>query len=154
MHPILEQSLATVIPPVTSGPLTKSMIPAPGTGATKTPAQQAAREARNEKQLEAYYKAFSEYNQRKKNWEKIGEAQSKLRDQIQSFVTQHNASLLDADLTVRQWLQSLKNTIAPLLATFQRTLRVDYQRFILVGYSDWPTGGPSNWIEKWRDLMN
>ena len=58
------------------------MTSATGTGATKTPAQLAAQEARNEKQLEAYRKDFSKYNQQRRNWEKVGEAQSKLRDQI------------------------------------------------------------------------
>lgn len=135
VRPLPEQPPVASVPLVSTGPSTRS-TPAPGV-ATETPAQQAAREARNEKQLEAYYKTFSKYNQRRRNWEKVGEAQSKLRDRIQSSVAQHNASLLDADLSVRQWLQTLKVSTAPPLATLQRTLRVEYQRFILVSYSDW-----------------
>lgn len=144
--PLSEQPPVVATPVATTGPSTRSMTPAGA--ATETPAQLAAQKARNKKQLEAYYKAFNEYNQQKCIWEKVSEAQSKLRDRIQSCVAQHNASLLDPDLTVRQWLQSLRESIAPPLATQQQTLRVDYQRFILVGYSDWPTGSPANWIGK------
>ncbi|MCJ1463535.1 hypothetical protein MMC07_002143 [Pseudocyphellaria aurata] len=68
--------------------------------------------------------------------------------------TQRKSTQLDSDLTVRQWLQALKASSAPPFTTLQQTVRVDYQRFIQVGYSDWPTGGPGNWIGKWEDLMN
>ena len=73
MRPLPELFPVTVAAPVTSGPSTRSMTPA-GIAATETPIQLAAREAQNEKQLEAYRKNFSEYNQRRQNWEKIGKA--------------------------------------------------------------------------------
>ena len=76
--PLPEQPSVVATPQATTGPLTKSMTPAGA--ATETPAQLAAQEARNEKQLEAYYKAFNEFNQRRRIWEKVGNAQSKLRD--------------------------------------------------------------------------
>lgn len=41
----------------------------------------------------------------------------------------------------------------PPLAITQRTIRVDYHRFMTVGFLEWPTGGPSNWLAKWEDLI-
>ena len=69
-------------------------------------------------------------------------------------MAQHKGSQLDADLSVRQWLQVLKASTAPPVETIQQSIRVNYQFFVLVGYSDWPTGGPSNWVAKWEDLMH
>lgn len=46
----------------------------------------------------------------------------------------------------------MASTASP-LETIKQTIRVDYQRFVLVGYSDWPAGGPSNWVSRWKDLM-
>ena len=135
-----------------AGPSTRSTL-APGT-VVKTPAQQAARKLRNKKQLETHYKAVSTYSQLKRDWEKIANAQAKLRDRIQASVVQHKGSQLNADLSVRQWLQALKASTAPPVETIKQSIRVDYQRFVLVGYSDWPTGGPSNWVSKWKDLMH
>ena len=149
LTPILlfpEQPPVAGIPSATAGPSTRS-TPAPGT-VVETPAQQAARKLQNEKQLETYYKVVSAYSQLKWDWEKIADAQAKLRDQIQASVAQHKGSQLDADLSVRQWLQALKASTAPPVETIKQSIRVDYQRFILVGYSDWPTGGPSNWVAK------
>ena len=148
--PLSEQPPVAGIP--SAGPSTRSTS-APGT-VVKTPAQQAAQETRNERQLEAHYKAVSAYSQLKRDWEKIADAQSKLRDRIQSSVAQHKGSQLDADLSVCQWLQALKASTAPLIETIQQSIRVNYQRFVLVGYSDWPTRGPSNWVAKWEDLMH
>ena len=148
--PLSEQPPVAGIP--SAGPSTRSTS-APGT-VVKTPAQQAAQETRNERQLEAHYKAVSAYSQLKRDWEKIADAQSKLRDRIQSSVAQHKGSQLDADLSVHQWLQALKASTAPPIETIQQSIRVDYQRFVLVGYSDWPTGGPSNWVAKWEGLMH
>ena len=134
VQPLPELLPVAGVPLATAGPSTRS-TPAPGT-VTETPAQQAARELRNKKQLEVFFKDHNLYNQQKRDWEKVAGAQSKLRDRIQSSVAQHNASMLDADLSVRQWLQTLKASTALPLATLQRSLKVEYQRFILVGYSD------------------
>ena len=120
----------------------------------ETPAQQAAREIQNKKQLEIHYKAVSAYGQLKRDWEKIADAQAKLQDRIQASVAQHKGSQLNADLSVSQWLQALKASTAPPVETIQQSIRVDYQRFVLVGYSDWPSRGPSNWVAKWEDLMH
>ena len=148
--PLPEQPLVAGI--LFAGPSIRSTL-APGT-VVKTSAQQAAQKTQNKRQLEAHYKAVSAYSQLKRDWEKIVDAQSKLRDQIQSFVAQHKGSQLNADLSVRQWLQALKASTAPLMETIQQSIRIDYQRFVLVGYSDWPTRAPSNWVAKWEDLMH
>ena len=47
----------------------------------------------------------------------------------------------------------MKASTASPLETIKQTIRVDYQRFILVGFSDWPAEGPSNWVSKWEDLI-
>ena len=143
-------------PPVTgissAGPSTKS-TPAFGT-VVKIPAQQTACKLQNKKQLETHYKAVSAYSQLKRDWEKIADAQTKLQDQIQASVAQHKAFQLNADLSVHQWLQALKASTAPPVETIKQSIKVDYQRFVLVGYFDWPIGGPSNWVSKWEDLMH
>ena len=151
VEPVLEPPPVAVPSQGSFGPSTRST---PTLSSGETPAQLAAREGRYEKQLELFYKQHNIYSQRKREWDKISEAEIKLQDRVQSSVAQQKATQLDADLTVRQWLQALKASSAPSLATIQQSIWVDYQRFILNGYSEWPTGGPGNWIGKWEDLMN
>ena len=151
VEPVLEPPPIPVPTLGSSGPSTRST---PTLSNGETPAQLAARERRFEKQLELFYKQHNIYSQRKREWDKIIEVQIKLQDRIQSSVAQQKTTHLDADLTVRQWLQALKASVAPPLATIQQTVRVKYQRFILKGLSEWPAGGPGNWIAKWEDLMN
>lgn len=69
-------------------------------------------------------------------------------------MAQHKGFQLDTDLSVCQWLQALKASTAPPVETIKQSIRTGYQQFILIGYSDWPTGGLSNWVSKWEDLMH
>lgn len=48
----------------------------------------------------------------------------------------------------------MKASTAPPLATIQRSIRIDYHRFMHEGLSDWPTGGPSKWLGKWEALIS
>lgn len=80
--------------------------------------------------------------------------QTRLRDRIKVTVAQQKAAKLDADLPVRKWLQDLKASSALPLHMIRRSIRVDYQEFMSDGFVDWPTGGPSNWLGKWEDLIS
>ena len=117
LEPVLEPPPVTA-PLVSSGPSTQSTPTVNG----ETLAQLAIREGRFEKQIELFYKQHNIYSQRKREWDKIIEVQIKLQDQIQSSVAEKKTTHFDSDFSVRQWLQALKASSAPPLATIQQTV--------------------------------
>ena len=144
--PVLEQPPTPEIP-ATSRRITRS------TSASETD-QQAAREAKYEKDLDWFYKEYEIYGFKKEHWWAFTDVEMELRCRIQATVAQNKAYQLDAHLPLRKWLQNLRASTAPSLQTIQRSIRGDYQLLMSEGFADWPTGGPSNWLDEWEDLIS
>lgn len=145
-EPVLEQPPAPEISAI-SRPITRS------TSASETD-QQAAREAKYEEDLDRFYKKYEIYSFQSEQWEEFIDVEMELRGRILATVAQHKAVQLDAHLPVRKWLQTLIASTAPSLQTIQQPIRGDYRLLISEGYADWPTGGPSNWLDEWEDLIS
>ena len=121
--------------------------------ATETPEQQTAREAQYEKRMEPYFKRHTIYRDNLRQWEKYNECEAKLRERILGTVAQQKAAPLVPQNTVRKWLIDLKASTEPPKATVKQSIRVEYQRLMSVGFVEWPTGGPNNWLANWEDLV-
>ena len=93
----------------------------------ETQSQQSAREGRNKKKIDFHQKQYNIYKDKKRDWEKSHDVQTKLRDQIKATVAADRTKKLDSDLSVCQWLHDLKASTAPPLVTTQQNIRIDYQ---------------------------
>ena len=93
------------------------------------------------------------YKDAKENWKVYHAAQLKLQEKILETVTKQKAAKLRADLPVRTWLRDLKASTAPPENVTKRSISVEYHRFIGYGNREWPSGGPSNWLAKWEELL-
>ena len=146
VEPVIEPP--PVVPASFAGPSTRSTQPP-----AETPEHQAGRESRYKENMDMYFKRHTIYRDVKKEWEYYHATQTKLRDKIQATVAKQKAAKLRAHLPVRTWLQDLKASSAPPEAITKRSISVEYHRFINIGLTEWPTGGPGAWLAKWEDLI-
>lgn len=103
--------------------------------------------------MEYYFKLHTIYRDDLKQWEKFNEAEARLRDKIRKTVAPEKLAPLSASRPVREWLKDLKASTAPTRGTVRQNIWIDYQRFMMNGLIDWPSGGPGNWLAKWEDLV-
>ena len=121
--------------------------------ATETPEQQASRGSQYEKRLDRYYQDFDIYKEEARQWEKYLDCKTKLRDRILLTVSQQKSARLVTSKSLREWITGLRDSTQPPKATVQMNIRVEYGRFMHQALGDWPSGGPSNWLAKWEDLI-
>ena len=146
-----------VVPQLEPAPETPAQSSGPSTRRTQTPTQteeqQEAKETRYGKALDTHVKLLNIYRVAKRDWDDYHTTVTKLRGKIQGSVIRQKAAKLRTELPVRTWLRDLRASTAPAEEATQRSILVEYNRFIHKEFTEWPQGGPSTWLAKWEDYM-
>lgn len=120
---------------------------APPEGA-EPPNQQNAREIRNQRRQDVFFRAFTIYRENERKWELFNKESAKLREKIYNTVDPSKRPLLLPERPIREWLTTLRNKTALPAETIRLNIQLDYQKHVGTSFLEWPAGGPAAWLAK------
>lgn len=133
-------------------PIMPANIPPPE--GVEKPQARRAREARNERQEDVYFKLFDIWNQKKREWDELQRVDAKLRERILTTVAPSKKAALRRTYPVRRWLTDLRASTALPLENLRQNLVLQYKKLMSDAHGGWPPGGPTTWLAKWEELIN
>jgi len=88
------------------------------------------------------------YNHDLAQYQRILAEDAKLRKIIRDTVDRSKRPQLKADMSIREWLQSLEASTKPGKTEMSNMVKVRHRTLMGYKYNEWPTGGPAKWISQ------